>query len=305
MDAIKYYKRLVSSDSLKELKEAKKGSWINVINPKKDDFDFLESQFKLDRQNLESGIDRYEVPRVEFDGDDMYVISKIISPDNSKELHTFMIIVTGEHIITVCRYMPRFLKEIVSGKTRFITTQKLKSLLHLLSKINNQFERKTLELVKKVNATREKIRRLSDRDIESLMEEESILNNFVSSYHYMKLVYQRVIKNKKFYDEDKEVIDDLIIEAQEGLDLCSSSLKTISNIRNHSVILLSNQLNKVITLLTVFTIFISVPAAISGFYGMNVALPLQNDPNAFYYGLGMIGCLWGIIFLFFKIKRVF
>ena len=103
-------------------------------------------------------------------------------------------------------------------------------------------------------------------------------------------------------DEDKEQMEDLKIEARQGLDLCRASLKKISNLRNHLEITISNKLNKLITALTIFTILISVPAAISGIYGMNIALPIQNNPVVFYYILASIVVLWTGFLLYLKKK---
>ena len=158
--------------------------------------------------------------------------------------------------------------------------------------------------MRSVNSKREALTKLNERDINILLEHEAVLNSFVSSYYYTNLIYERILKNVKFFEEDKEIINDLMIEAHQGFDLCKSSLKTISNIRNHYVILLSNKLNNIITLLTVLTVFISVPAAVSGIYGMNVALPFESNPLIFYYIILFIWAVWMGFFLFFKRKRI-
>ncbi|MDP7141355.1 MAG: magnesium transporter CorA family protein [Candidatus Woesearchaeota archaeon] len=301
---INYFKKTPKDESLRKLSKFEKGCWIEVIDPSEKELSYLHKTFDLDKQNLISGTDKNEVPRVEFDDKDLYVILKIISPDDKKELHTFLIIITNDFVLTLSEHRPDFMEKIFEDKIGVITTQKPKCLLKLFSLINKDFERSTLAVVRSVNTKREAITNLSDRDIKALLEQESILNNFVSSYHYINLLYQRIVKNVKFFEEDKEFIKDLIIESQQGLDLCKSSLRTISNMRDHFVILLSNKLNRVITLLTIFTVFISVPAAISGIYGMNLGLPLQNNPFAFYYLAALIVVIWIGFIVFFKKNRI-
>ena len=263
---IDYYKRLPQNRKLKKLKDFESGCWINVINPSDEEIESLAKDFDLDKQNLISGIDKNEVPRVEKDEKELYVILKILS-SNQKELDTMLI---------------------------------------LLSKINEEFEKATLTVARNVNAEKAAvIGKLSERDIGNLLIHEESLNSFVSSYHYTNLVYERINKHINFKEErNMELMEDLVIEAKQGADLCKSSLKTISNLRNHLEVSLSNKLNKVITLLTIFTIIVSVPAAISGLYGMNVLLPMQDDPNIFFYVLGLIAITWASFILYLKKRTV-
>jgi magnesium transporter len=302
---IDYYKRLPQNRKLKKLNNFEKGCWINVINPSDKEIDALTKDFDLDKQNLISGIDKNEVPRVEKDEKELYIILKILS-SNQKELDTMLILITPKFILTLTRTQPKFINQIVLGNTKFITTQKIGSMLMLLSKINAEFEKATLSTARSVNAEkRAVIGKMSERDVDNLLIHEETLNGFVSAYHYTNLVYERINKHINFQEEEnEELMEDLIIEAKQGADLCKSSLKTISNLRNHLEVSLSNKLNKVITLLTIFTILVSVPAAISGLYGMNVLLPMQNSTYIFYYVLGLIVILWASFILYLKKRDV-
>ncbi len=296
---ISYYKRVLKDAELRSLPEFEKGCWINVIDPSHRELDELSEKFRLDKQNLLSGLDKNELPRVEFIENDLYIFVKIIEGEK-KDLHTLLIIIGEEYIMTLCKDRVDFIQKIADGKEEFFTSQKLKCLIRILSMINKDFERHTLSIVKRVNSKREDIGELTEKDINELLEHESTLNNFLSSYYYTNLLYQRIVKKVKFYDDDREILKDLIIEAQQGLDSCRSSLQTISNIRNHFVILMSNKLNKILTILTIFTIAITIPAAVSGLFGMNVALPLQQNPYVFYMILGFIAMTWIGSLLYFK-----
>ena len=130
------------------------------------------------------------------------------------------------------------------------------------------------------------------------------MNNLVSSYYHMNLLYERIVKKIDFFEQDKEIIEDLITESDQGFNLCKSSLRNISNIREYYDISLSNRLNRIITILTIFTIIVSIPAAISGIYGMNVLLPFQTKPWAFYLISGIIVMICLGLFYYLKKKRI-
>lgn len=304
MGVIKYFHKKSPKDKIKEIDAPTKGCWIDVHNPNVDDTKFLLENFDLDEQNLISSTDKYELPRVEFEEEGMYVIVKIINPDNKKEVHTMMMVLTDKYFFTVSKSHLRFYRDIVEDKIDFSTNDKVKFLLYMISRINRGFERETQIIVRKVKQMKEKATHLSQKDLSLLLEEEATLNELVSSYQYMNSVYHRIMKSKRFTEEDKDVLEDLIIDAREGLDLCKFSLKTISNIRTHYEIILSNNLNKIITLLTISTIFISIPAAISGLYGMNIDLPFAENRHVFFYLFGVIVILWLAFLALMKKKKV-
>lgn len=296
---ISFYKRKIGEREIRSLLSFEIGCWINVINPSQEEIGFLCKKFKLNKRNLLSGLDENEIPRLDFINGDIYIFTKTILSE--KRLQTFLIVIGTNFILTLSKEEPIFFKKIFSGEVEIFTTQKLKTLIKILFLINEGLEKETIKIVKEVRLREVKRREITEKELEELLEKENFLNNLVSSYYYLSLLYERMIKRIDFFEQDKEMIRDLIEEINEGFDLCKSSLKTISNIRAHLSIILTNKLNKVITILTIFTILISLPAAISGIYGMNVALPLQKNPFAFHYIMGIIIFTW-ISFIFY-LKR--
>ncbi|MEJ2267577.1 MAG: CorA family divalent cation transporter [Nanoarchaeota archaeon] len=94
------------------------------------------------------------------------------------------------------------------------------------------------------------------------------------------------------------------MDLNETLTLCKTILKSISNMRDYYSTKLSNDLNKKVTLLTIFTIFLTIPTLIAGIYGMNILLPMQNSPVILPI-LGMIVfAVWVLMFFILKIFRV-
>jgi len=298
---ITYYRRSLKDREIKRLKNFQRGCWINVINPTNEEIDFLAQNFKLNKQNLLSGLDENEVPRIEFEKDNVYIIVK--TPYSERPyLQTILILLTNNFILTLSKIQPDFIANMSTRLTKIVTTQKYKTLIIFLSKINKEFENETIKTVKIVNALATSSRKIKEKDIYTLLKQEEKLNFYVSSYHYEKPIYEKLIRKLNFYEEDKDIIEDLIVDSEEGLNLCKSSLKTISNIRNYYNIMMSTRINRTITVLTLFTIFLSVFTAVSGFYGMNVALPFQNVPFISIYIFVFSLFLGGIFLIFAKFK---
>ena len=301
---INFYKRTIKDRNIETISSVMIGCWINVIDPSPREISLLVKTFKLDRRNLESALDQNEIPRLDFVDDDIYIFAKNIPLQDKKKIETYLIVITKKFILTISKSEPNFVKDILVGKVKFITTQKLKCLISLLSLINASFEKLTVSVVKRVRAEKKSPAELNEKHLYSLLDQEDVLNGLVSSYYHMNLLYERMVRKINFFEQDKEIIEDLITEGNQGFNLCKSSLTNISNIRKYYDISLSSKLNRIITILTIFTIIISIPAAISGIYGMNVFLPFQTKPWAFYLISGVITIICISLLWYLKKKKI-
>ena len=298
---ITYFKRTVKDMTLSKIDSFETGCWINVLNPNPEELNFLVKEYNLDIELLQEGLDENELPRTDLSEKEKYLFVKTVNREKNT-LNTFLIVLSENFILTLSSEEPQSVKEIIAGKTTFITTQRIKCLVTLLTNIVDKFELATTNIVKDVQRKKNTTLKLKEEDMESLLMYEDTLNNFVTTYYYHSLLFNKIRKKIKFYEEDQEDIEDLIVESTQGMNLCQRSLKTISNIRNFYSIILSNKLNRTIKILTVFTILITIPAAISSIYGMNVFLPLQENPFAFYYVLGIIVLLLGSFMYYLKAR---
>ena len=297
---IEYYKRRLKDKSIQKLKRFSVGCWINVYDLSEKEIKFLSRTFKLSEQNLLSGLDQDEVPRIDKDGG-IYIYMRALT--KNKELTTFLVILNEKFVLTLSKVKTSVVERLINRNV--YTTQRFKFLLNILSELNKEFESYTLEIAKSVRKSIKKVGVLTEKEVNSLLQKEEALNNLIFYYHNMLILYNRILKNIKFYEQDKDIINDLIVEATEGFNTCKNTLKTVSNIRNYYMISLSNRLNKVINLLTLITILISIPSAVSGIYGMNIRLPLQSNPLAFYYILVFILLVWVGFILYLSKKKIF
>ncbi len=298
---ISYFKRTVASRNLKSLDTYEKGCWVNAISPDTVELERLSSSFDLDMDLLLEGIDEHELARMDVFEKRVYVFIKILSP-NEKKLVTLLVILGDDFLITVCREDANLVT--VLDKTKALTTRKLSFLMELLLEQNELLDKAIHKVVKSVQKKKSDTEHLSEDDMEKLLEEEEFLNTVISSHFYSNLLYMRMSKKLKFDSEDKNKLDDLIIETTQSLTLAKTSLKNISNLRNFYSIILTNRLNRTIKILTIFTIFVTIPAAISGFYGMNIALPFQSSPHAFWYVVGLVVAIWALFLVFLRRNKV-
>jgi magnesium transporter len=95
-----------------------------------------------------------------------------------------------------------------------------------------------------------------------------------------------------FYEGDLDVyFEDLEYKTSKILGQISIIHENIDSISEIFNTITNMMTNTNIGILTVLTVIIWIMTMISGMYGMNIALPLQENPYAFSY------LIWGMLFL--------
>ena len=110
----------------------------------------------------------------------------------------------------------------------------------------------------------------------------------------------------KFYKWDLDVyFEDLLYKTDKILSLVSIAHENTESLFDVSDTLTTIRTNKIISILTIFTVLLGILTRISWLYGMNVELPAQNSIWVFWRLLGwMIGLtIWTMIY--FKWKKRF
>jgi magnesium transporter len=304
---IEYYYKKKEEDKIEKIDNFIKGCWINVVGPTKEEIDFLIEKFELNESNLADGIDIHENPRFEIDEKKVYIY--LTCPTNKIKHEydsSFLIIYSKDFFMTVAKTSLEIFDKILNSKTKFSTFSKSKNMTKILFLISRMFENAVHKILKDTKTNRAELDKLKNKDIEKLITYEDQLNTYIASFGGIINVYSRILRDKsvKFLKKDEEIVEDLIIDLNETLNLCKQTLKTISNMRTYYSTKLSNDLNKTVTLLTLVTIFISIPTLITGFYGMNIDLPLQNNPRIISILGGLTIGIFAVFILILKKKNI-
>lgn len=300
-----YYKTLKSTH-VEKLENIKKGAWINVTNPEKEEIKLLVEKTKIDETVIQDALDIYEVPRIEKENDISYILTRTpYKDDNGLTTIPFLIIITPELIITVSSKPIDFIQDFVSEKIQFYTTQKAKLLIQFFLKITQSYEQYIKFIARDIQRKKIILKKLENKDIINLVEWEEILNNFITSLVPNITIFEKISQGRFVapYKEDEELIEDLVITSRQSLELCKTSIKSIANTREAYSTILTNNLNKIIKFLTSITIILTIPTIIASIYGMNVGLPLAKNPLAFSYIIFLIVILMLLFFWIFYKKK--
>lgn len=80
--------------------------------------------------------------------------------------------------------------------------------------------------------------------------------------------------NSKFTKRSLERLDDVLIESNQSAQMVRISSQVTKTLSTTSNNMMNNNLNDTMKFLTVWSILLTIPTIMTGFYGMNVSLPV-------------------------------
>ncbi len=208
-------------------------------------------------------------------------------------------------ILTIAKQEVPFLKSFIEGKRLFQTVQKATFFLDLLTALMGAYDRKLTRIRKMVYRDMGRVRSMRGKDLQRLVFIEQELNEMLSSLVPTNAWVHQLNKGNyiQMFSDDRELLEDLLIDGGQLIDSTQSILKTIQNIRTASEAILTQGLNVTLRTLTATTIVLTIPTLISSLFGMNVPVPFADTPNAFWIVVGLILTGVSVTVYFFNKNR--
>jgi magnesium transporter len=308
---ITYYYKNLRSKQVSELDEYHPGSWVYVQQPTEEEISFLIKRFKLEPGHLEDARDEDEMPRLEKENDKSYIFMRYAYTTDDLELTTapLLFIVGPDILITVSHgEIPR-LQRFMTGKVEFATTQRTKLVLQILYQIVDEYEIFINNISRQTKMIRSRLRghEIGNQDFVDFVLIEDELNEFLSALQPTTAILRRLLLGKhiQLYEEDQDLVEDLLLNNEQSIESSNANIKTIINIREAYSTINSNNLNRSMKVLTAFTVLITLPNVMYGMYGMNIPLPFQHEPWAFAFVFPLSLLLSWVVFVIARKRRIF
>ena len=299
---IKIYQKKISDTEVKEISDFRPGSWIRIQNANEEEIAVLEKDFKLDLNILKDALDPYEAPRIEIEDGIIYIFTRVAQKTGERITTAPLLIVVGSNfVLTLSKEESQILNKFMGKDLSFATTQKTQLLLRILSEIMKSYNIFLTSINRNVREASGRVGKINEKVIMNFVGFEEELNDFLSALTHTSPVLQNILGGKliKLYEQDGELMEDLILSANQLIGLCQSTLKNIVNIREAYSTIVTNDLNRVIKLFTSLTVILTIPTIIASLYGMNVKLPLAGNPEAFWIiSLAIVVIVSVILYIF-------
>lgn len=307
---IKYYYKSLRGTEVQELEAPQRGTWVHAEAPNEDERAELVKRFKLEDGYIEDALDEDEVPRLEREGEQSYIFVRYAYRDKDGDMDTgpLLIMFDSEVVLTISPFHLPAVDALQRRKGGFATTQRAKLILLILSHISEQYDISIGQTSRRIKAIRARLRNqgIRNQDLIDFVVIEDELNEFLASLLPTNATLRRLLVGKHIplFDEDQDIVEDLLLNNEQSIEAIRSNLRSITNIRDAYTTISSNNLNQTITLLTVATILVALPNVFFGMYGMNIPLPFQESHYAFPILIFVNLLLITMIIAFARRKRV-
>ena len=265
-------------------------SWVNVVCPNNDDFEFLTKTLNVPESFLDDIADTDERPRTDTEGNWLLTILRIPVQNKQNGSLPFAtvpigIITNNEIIVSVCYHNTDLLPDFIEHTRRkgIVVRNKLDLILRLIYSSAVWF----LKYLKQINidisaAEKELERSIRNEDLLRLMRLQKTLVYFNTSIRGNEVM---IGKLKTIFQDtdflDKELVEDVIIELKQALNTVNIYSDILTGTMDAFASIISNNVNTIMKRMTSLSIVLMLPTFIASFYGMNVDIHLEEVPFAF------------------------
>ncbi len=278
---ISFYKTV--DNRIVSLEEPVSGCWISCINPTEKEFSYLTEMLDFEEDFIRAALDSEESSRIEKENDQVLVVIDYPSVNDMENTdatiqYTTMpmaFITHKEYVLTVCLEENTFITELENNRIKGIQTPlKTQFILKVLLAIAKRYL-VYLRQIDRISLRTEKTlhKSMKNKELIQLLGLEKSLVYFSTSLKSNESTITKILRGKyvKLYEEDEELLEDVLIEVQQAIEMSNIYTNILSGTMDAFASIISNNLNIVMKVLTSLTIVMAVPNIVFGFYGMNVS----------------------------------
>jgi len=292
-------------------------SWIDAKEITRDDITRLTEEFGVDSEFLADVLDQDEQSRIEKEDDHIQLIIKLPvkadeDDDNSQVITTLGIMLYADKILTICQNDSIVLEDLEKNRYRqYPLTTKEGFVLSILGRATQVF----IRLLKTVNRQKNKVEdqfqkhgAVMNFELMQLLEIQKSLVYFSTSLASNQALMEKLQKTSIFLmnnEEEREFLSDSIIDNSQAVAMANIYSNILNETMDAFSNVISNNMNIVMKRLTLISLSLMFPTFITSFWGMNIKLPLANNPFAwaFLAGACLIVAMIGMFILSDKKNR--
>ena len=257
------------------------GCWVSVVGPSEEELTLLSRDFGIDSEFLHTSLDEEESSHIESEDDQTLIVIDVPYAEKAEEniLYTTMpvgIIIMPNTIVTVALRENPVLRELSDGMVRAVnTTLRTQFVLHLLLRMASRFLQYLKNIDKNSSSLEKQLRKsMRNKELVQLLDLEKSLVYIQTSLKSNEVTVEKILRGRfvKLYDEDQDLLGDVLIEIKQAIEMANIYLSILSNTMDAFASVISNNLNIVMKIMTTITILLSIPTMIFSFYGMNIGM---------------------------------
>jgi magnesium transporter len=261
------------------------GVWVHLECPSPEERSMVVAMLQVQDDLLGDALDPYEVPRIENEDGVAYVFIQVPHKTDSGVVNVPLLLALGDDfLLTVTNEKFEFWDAFIANDGELCTAIKGKLFVQILFAVSREYTKHLAIIGKNLRSLYANLAEVRIRDISQFVAYEKVLNDFIAALVPMQSICQSFLSGKNHVqrEEDRELAEDLFLAVGQLVENSKATLKHSANIREASSMVMNHELNRIMKVLTVWTVMLSIPMILGSFYGMNVPVPLGESPYAFW-----------------------
>ncbi|EOI00593.1 hypothetical protein UAY_01696 [Enterococcus moraviensis ATCC BAA-383] len=282
--------------------------WININSDQVSTDSDLYKQYGIDTEIISYALDKNERARIEYDNElETFILIYNVPRKGKNNNHyeaipmTFLIkdkrflTITNSENMYIIQYMENYLEknsEVSLFKflfsSLFIITDKFFPVIEEMDRERNHINAMLKEKTTKANLL-------------ALSDVETGVAYFISATKQNTVLLDQIKTNTVFrtLDEiEKEQLEDTQIEARQLVEMAQLTAQVLQQLSGTYNNILNNNLNDTMKILTILSILLTIPTIVTGFFGMNMPLPLEHNILGWVIAIGISLIGWfGLSFI--------
>jgi magnesium transporter len=288
--------------------------WINVENPTEEESKALMERYDLAEDFITDLQDADENSRMEYDEGNILIILRVPlyyrhhSANISFTTAPLGVIIVEDKIITLSFYDNEVLTQYIDCKHRPFRITQQSFLLQIALRTSIYY----LKFLKEINRRTTRIENelhqsMRNKELIQLLSLEKSLVYFSTALKSNEIILER-LQRSRWLQQDPEaddLVEDVIIENKQAIEMTNIHTSIMSGTMDAFASIISNNLNVRMKFLAAVAFVLMLPTLIASIYGMNIPLPLQDNPYAFAILMGVSIVLSVLLVLYFIRKKLF
>ena len=277
--------------------------WINIDSDMIAENSYLYKKYEIDKETIEYAMDKNERAHMDYNRENGTItfIYNVLEKDKEYyETIPMTFIVQDTRLVTISNQDNAY---IIEQMVRYLESHGELSIYKLLFAGLEMISNAYYPIIDRLDKHKDELNRLlrkttTTKNLYALSDLETGMVYLVAAAKQNRMLLEHIKAHaiyRRMNDVEKEQFDDAMIEARQlasMTELISNVLQQLSGSYNN---ILNNNLNDNLTTLTIFEALLAVLAVITGFFGMNIPLPMTKDPNAWIYVSVCSFILWLIL----------
>ena len=279
--------------------------WINIDSDDVKKNGQIYQDYNIDFETIEYALDKNERAHMDYNRENgtvlfIYNVLNLATEKDYYETIPMTFVVQQDRLITISNQDNAYVVDIMKAYTEnHEPVSVYKFLFASLELISNSY----YPVIEQMDKRKDELNRLlrqktTKKHLFALSDLETSMVYLVAASKQNSILLKHIKSHAVYrgFDElETEQFEDAMIEARQLVSMTDLIAQVLSQLSGSYNNILNNTLNDNLTVLTIISVLLAVLAVITGFFGMNVPLPLSDDKNAWLYIIIISFVLWTLL----------